>query len=94
MAGPIADLVGAFVSDKAQIQGHGEKRLMTVREASRYLGLAEATLYRYVWQRTVRFVRLGRAVRFDKRDLDALIESNKVEPTEYHPYLDLSRESR
>ena len=92
MAGPIADL-GGLVSDKAQVQGRGEKRLMTVREASQYLGLAEATLYRYVWQRTIRFVRLGRAVRFDKSDLDALIECHKVEPRDDQFDIDFSKES-
>ncbi len=93
MAGPIADLVGAFVSDKTQIQDGGRKRLMTVREASQYLAVPIATLYTRVWKRTIPFVRLGRSIRFDRDSLDRLIESNTVKSSEDYFDLDLPGES-
>lgn len=93
MAGSIADLVGAFVSDKVQVQGHGEKRLMSVKEAALYLAIPPSTLYRRIWERRVPFVRLGRSVRFDRRDLDALIESNKVQASDDQFDIDFSKES-
>lgn len=82
MAGPIAELVGAFVSGNPQTEHHEEKRLMSVKEAARYLAVPPSTLYRRIWERRVPFVRLGRSVRFDRRDLDVLIESNKVQASD------------
>lgn len=57
-----------------------EGRLMTVREASTYLAVPVPSLYTKVFQRRIRFIRLGRSIRFDRRDLDQLIDANKVEP--------------
>jgi excisionase family DNA binding protein len=53
---------------------------MNIRDAARYLGTTPATLYTKVWRREIPFVKLGRSVRFDVKDLDALIERAKVEP--------------
>lgn len=53
---------------------------MTLREASEYLCVPEATLYDRVWRRVVPHVRLGRSIRFDVRDLDDLIERCKIHP--------------
>jgi excisionase family DNA binding protein len=55
---------------------------MTVKEAAEYLAVPAPTLYTRVWQRAIPFVRLGRSLRFDRNDLDALIEANKVRPSE------------
>ncbi len=57
-------------------------RLLTVREAAEYLGTTPATLYTKVWRREVPFIKLGRSVRFDVRDLDELIEQARVKPRE------------
>jgi len=59
-----------------------EARLMTVRQAAEYLSVPVPTLYTRVWQRSIPFVRLGRSIRFDRKDLDQLIEANKVQPLE------------
>jgi excisionase family DNA binding protein len=55
-------------------------RLMNIRDAARYLGTTPATLYTKIWRREIPFVKLGRSVRFDLKDLDALIEGSKVKP--------------
>ena len=52
-------------------------RLLTVHEAAAYLSVSVSTLYGWVWQRRISFVKMGRALRFDQRDLDAFIEENK-----------------
>lgn len=57
-----------------------EKRLLTVREAAEFLGTTSATLYGRVWRREIPFVKIGRSVRFDRRDLDELIERGKIVP--------------
>ena len=56
------------------------RRLITIREASEYTGLSVSTLYSWIWQKRVPYVKLGRAVRFDLADLDRLIELRRVEP--------------
>jgi excisionase family DNA binding protein len=53
---------------------------MTVRQASDYLAIPVPTLYTRVFKRRIPFVRLGRSIRFDRADLDAMVDSGKVEP--------------
>jgi excisionase family DNA binding protein len=72
------------MSDGDNTRPQGETRLLNVREAAKYLGTTEKTLYSKVWRREIPFVKLGRSVRFDIRDLDAMIEANKLRPRE-HP---------
>jgi len=55
---------------------------MSVKEAALYLATTPATLYTRIWRREVPFIKLGRSVRFDVRDLDELIEQSKVKPRE------------
>jgi excisionase family DNA binding protein len=41
-----------------------------------------STLYGWVWQRRVPFVKIGRALRFDSGDLEGFVEANKQNPRE------------
>jgi excisionase family DNA binding protein len=66
--------------DNARPQG--EARLLNVREAAQYLGTTAKTLYTKVWRREIPFVKLGRSLRFDIRELDRLIEEGTVRPQE------------
>lgn len=54
--------------------------LVTVREAARYLSVSVSTLYGWVWQRRIPFVKVGRALRFDLDDLKKFVEGNKQQP--------------
>lgn len=54
--------------------------LLTIRQAAQYLAVSVSTLYGWVWQRRIPFVKIGRALRFDPRDLAAFIEANKQLP--------------
>ena len=56
-----------------------EKRLLNIKEASEYLGIPTKSLYKLVWQRRIPFVKIGKALRFDKERLDKWIEENTVE---------------
>jgi len=77
-------IMGIPLSEQFQVtseRGHeAEQRLLTVKEAARYLAVSASTLYGCVWQRRIPFVKVGRALRFDPRDLEAFIESNKQHP--------------
>lgn len=57
-----------------------KKRLLTIEEASNYLGLSSRTLYNGVAPKSkkpfpVRPKRIGKLVRFDREDLDNFIDS-------------------
>ena len=64
----------------------GEKKLLTVKDASLYLGIPEWTLRAKIWHREIPFVKLGSGKRssvyFDRKDLDAWIEKNKIYPSD------------
>jgi len=55
-------------------------RLLTIQEAARHLAVSVSTLYGWVWQRRIPFIKIGRALRFDLRDLEAFVEANKQQP--------------
>ena len=56
-----------------------DKRLFTVKEAAAYLAISPITLYHWAARREVPIVRLRRkAVRFDKQDLDRMVEGLKL----------------
>jgi excisionase family DNA binding protein len=52
--------------------------LLNVSEAARFLAVSVSTLYGWVWQRRISFVKLGRAVRFDMTDLKRFVEQNRI----------------
>jgi len=56
-----------------------EKRLLNIKEVSKYLGIPKGSLYKLVWQRRIPFVKIGKALRFDKEKIDKWIEKNTVE---------------
>jgi excisionase family DNA binding protein len=53
-------------------------KLLTMDEASEYLGISKLTLYGWVSARKIRFVKIGRLVKFKQRDLDQWIEQHTV----------------
>ena len=59
-----------------------EKSLLTVKEASKYLGITENALYCMVYRRQIPFVKIGKRLRFDKIDLDKWIENQKIPDSE------------
>ena len=52
--------------------------LMTYKDTARTLGIAETTLRRWVSERRIPHLKLGRAVRFDPQELDRWIRSRAV----------------
>lgn len=55
------------------------KRLLTVPEVAEYLGFGKQTIYNMISERKIPFVKLGKSVRFDVKDIDVLIEKGRVE---------------
>lgn len=56
-----------------------ESRLLTVQDAARYLAISKSTLYGWVWQRRIPFVKVGRALRFELVELRKFIQANRVQ---------------
>ncbi len=57
----------------------GEKRLISVEDAARYLGVKKSTIYSWAWRRKIPSVKMGRRLLFDQEDLDRMIEAGKRE---------------
>ena len=60
-----------------------EKELMSIREASGLLGVAETTLRDWLYQKRLPFYRLGRAIRLKKEDIVKFREKARVEDGSY-----------
>ena len=56
-------------------------RLLDIKQAAKFLSVSVSTLYGWVWQRRIPFVKMGRAVRFDVGDLERFIEVNRHQAT-------------
>lgn len=54
------------------------QRLLTVQDAAQLLAVSVSTVYGWVWQRKIPFVKVGRALRFDLTDLEEFIEANRT----------------
>lgn len=64
---------------------------LSTQEASRRLGITTRTLYRFVDQGDLTAYRMGRVIRLKATDVDAFIESSRIEPgTLEHLYPDTS----
>jgi excisionase family DNA binding protein len=61
------------------IETNARPRLMTVNDAARYLAVSVSTLYGWVYQRRISFVKVGRALRFELVDLDSFIQRNRTQ---------------
>ena len=56
-----------------------QKQLLDMNEASEFLGISKNTLYEWVVQKKVPFVKVGRLTKFKKEALDAWLEQRTHE---------------
>jgi excisionase family DNA binding protein len=66
------------IQQNAQSVRFDERRNWATEEAAEYLGCTTDTLKVWTSKRRVPFVRVGRLVRFRKRDLDEWLDQNLV----------------
>jgi excisionase family DNA binding protein len=57
-------------------------RLLTIRQAAELLNVSISTLYGWVWQRQIPFIKLGRCLRFDLQELEGFIRANRRAPNQ------------
>lgn len=55
----------------------GEERLLTIKEAMKYLKIGRTTLYKLIKEGKIKPVKIGKRTLIDKADLDRLIEESK-----------------
>ena len=56
-----------------------QKRLLTIKEASEYLGISVNTLYSWVSQKKIDYVKIGRLTKLEQKVVDRYIENNTIE---------------
>ncbi len=56
-----------------------DKELLSIREASGLLGVAETTLRDWLYQKRLPFYRLGRAIRLKREDILDFREDSRVD---------------
>jgi excisionase family DNA binding protein len=61
------------------VPGNADEGLVDIVEAARILSVSVSTLYGWIWQRKIAFVKMGRAVRFEQAVLKEFIQQNRVE---------------
>lgn len=55
-----------------------EREMLDVPAAAKYLGTGERFIRRLISERRIQFVRVGRFIRLDTRDLDAFLDAGRV----------------
>ncbi len=55
-----------------------KRQLINADEVSQMLGVRRDSVYRFVVQRRIPFVKIGRATRFDLRKINEFIEKNSI----------------
>ena len=56
------------------------EKLLSIREAVDVLGLKRPTIYKYVSQKSIPYVKIGTRVLFDPKDLKEWIGTQKIKP--------------
>lgn len=69
--------VADAIVDRLENRQHARRRLLDMEQTIEYLGMSEDTIARLVADKRLVPVRVDRRVRFDRRDLDQLIEDAK-----------------
>jgi len=63
-------------------QSSNDKKYWGVKEVAEYLGWDERTIYNKVSAREIPHYKVGGSLRFIKEEIDAWVQTQKVEPEE------------
>jgi excisionase family DNA binding protein len=74
----------AIVSEKEIVSGQipKQKQLLDTTEASEFLGISKNTLYEWIVQKKIPYLKVGRLVKFKKEDLEAWLKKRTQEEEE------------
>ena len=62
------------------------KRLINITDASEYLGIKKTTLYSWIHQKQIPYIKMGRLVKFDLLEIDDWILQKRVKVEEIPDY--------
>lgn len=54
------------------------KRFLTIQELSAYLSMPVSTIYKMVETRRIPFIKVGRILKFDVREIDSWMEKQSI----------------
>ena len=57
-----------------------EKSLLSIDELSEYIKIPKGTIYNWTSMKKIRYVKIGRHIRFRSEDIEEFIEKNTVMP--------------
>ena len=56
-----------------------DRKLVGIKELAEYLGIKTDTLYSWIYQRKIPYVKVGRLVKFDSIQIDEWLSKNSVQ---------------
>lgn len=65
--------------DMAKAIDGSKDKMMTIKELAEFLSISRHTIYNWTSTRSLPFYKLGGAVRFRRKDIEAWLETQKVE---------------
>ena len=68
-----------MVEDETFQDKHAVKKWYTIKEAAKYLGVSQPTIFRWMKEGTLSFYKIGGATRFSQEGLDSIIEKSTGE---------------
>ncbi|MFA5349924.1 MAG: helix-turn-helix domain-containing protein [Candidatus Omnitrophota bacterium] len=57
-----------------------EKRFLGINELSEYLGITKGTLYVWTCQKKIPYLKVGRLVKFDLREIETWLSKKRIKP--------------
>lgn len=60
-------------------EGIRVKRFVGPKELADYLSISINTVYSWIWQKRIPYVKLGKLVRFDLQEIDTWLKEKKIE---------------
>ncbi len=55
-----------------------EKRFIGIKECAEYLGVTKRTLYSWTFAKKIPYIKMGRLVKFDLKELEGWIKERRV----------------
>lgn len=63
--------------------GADDKKLLGVKDCAEYLGISVNTLYGWVHQKSIPYIKVGHLVKFRVKNIDSWLTENSVKPFEF-----------
>ena len=55
-----------------------DRRFIGIKELEQYTGISRNTIYSWIWLKKIPYIKLGKLVRFDLKEIDGWVAENHV----------------